>query len=175
MNKLVKQLVLAALVAGLTLTSAQARTPNALADLVGARASSGERALGSRGYEFDHSHGLTAFWWNGRMCVSVVTSNGRYKSIDRVSADHCALNGSGSGGGSGGGGGSDYANLAGKNSIRAIDAMAALGFVNVDSMNMGNTQYAIYYRRSTRECVQMTMANVRVVDIREIYTHPRCR
>lgn len=49
-------------------------------DLNGARASSGESALQSRGFELSTRRGLTAFWNHApsQTCLRVVTSNGRY-------------------------------------------------------------------------------------------------
>ena len=84
-----------------------ARPPADLADFVGARAGQAEMGIQNLGYVFDHSHGLTSFWWNGRVCVSIVTSQGRYQSIDRVSRDHCVSQPSAGGGSSAGSGPQD--------------------------------------------------------------------
>lgn len=65
--------------------------------------------------------------------------------------------------------------LQGTNSIRAIDEMSGRGFTNVDSFSSGNTQYGIYFNRSTRQCAQLTFADGRVYDAREIGSHPKCR
>jgi hypothetical protein len=65
--------------------------------------------------------------------------------------------------------------LTGSDSIRAIDTITGRGFTNVDAFTSGNTQYGIYYNRSTRQCVQATYADGRVYDIRDIDTHPKCR
>lgn len=67
-----------------------------------------------------------------------------------------------------------FNDLNGKNSIAAIDAMGERGFSNVDSMTMGNTQYGIYYNRATHQCVQLTMADGRVVSANDIGHHPNC-
>jgi hypothetical protein len=56
-----------------------------------------------------------------------------------------------------------------------IDAIMSRGFRNVDSINSGNTVYGIYYNPTTRQCVQMTLADRIVYDIRDIQTHPKCR
>lgn len=79
------------------------------------------------------------------------------------------------GGASGGGSGNGLAGITGMNSIAAIDAMSSRGFTNVDSFSSGNTQYGIYYNRSTRVCAQLTMADTKVTDARDIRTHPKCR
>ncbi len=59
--------------------------------------------------------------------------------------------------------------------IDAIDELQARGFQSVDSFTTGNTLYGIYYYRPTRLCVQTTSADNRIVDIRDIKTHPKCR
>ena len=76
-----KLLTLAA--AALALTAASAQAPNDLSDLIGARATGGETAMRSRGY--DYVRGETGddrvwtYWWNDRrrMCVTISTVNGR--------------------------------------------------------------------------------------------------
>lgn len=65
--------------------------------------------------------------------------------------------------------------IAGMGSIDAIDAMSNRGFANVDSLESGNTQYGIFYNRATRTCAQLTMADGKVLDARDIKTHPKCR
>ena len=85
--------------------------------------------------------------------------------------------GAGMGPGMGGGmaGGNGLGGLNGMNSIRAIDVMTERGFRNVDDISSGNTQYGIFYNPRTRVCAQLTMANTRVVDARDIRQHPKCR
>ena len=74
---------------------ASADIPGDLEDLIGARASSGERALQQRGYvltDYGRSEGMTwNYWWNAsrRACVGVATSNGRYERIASVSSHDC--------------------------------------------------------------------------------------
>lgn len=79
------------------------------------------------------------------------------------------------GGGGGGGSGGGLNGIAGMNSVNAIDAMTGRGFRDVDSFTTGNTQYGIFYNPRTRVCAQLTMADGRVVDARDIHTHPKCR
>ena len=73
-----------------TPTPPPATTPG-VADLVDARASSGETAMQSRGYTVARQAGLTAFWWNDgvRSCVRTVTANGRYSVVEPVAAANC--------------------------------------------------------------------------------------
>jgi len=68
-----------------------------------------------------------------------------------------------------------FKDLAGKNSIGALDSMTARGFRSVDAFETGNTQYGIYYHAGARLCVQLTMANGKVVSADDIKTHPKCR
>jgi hypothetical protein len=67
---------------------------NDLNDLVGMRASGGERELGDRGYKFVNSQKgrdrIWSNWWSlsERKCVTVVTMDGRYDSVtDTLPAD----------------------------------------------------------------------------------------
>ena len=68
-----------------------------------------------------------------------------------------------------------FGDLAGRDSIRAIDAMNERGFRDVDSFSSGSTQYGIFWKADSRQCVQMTMADGRVVDVRDIGRNPNCR
>lgn len=61
--------------------------PRDLDDLVGARASSGERELEDRGYRHRKTtkigNSSIAYWWNSRRghCIAATTKDGRYSSI----------------------------------------------------------------------------------------------
>jgi hypothetical protein len=100
--------LLASILAGATLLAGQAVaqvTPSDVRDLVGARGSSGESELASRGYV--NVGGQTGddrkwtYWWNDRrgVCLSVATVNGRYDSIVSTPAPDCQRGGNASGGG----------------------------------------------------------------------------
>jgi len=67
-----------------------------------------------------------------------------------------------------------YKDLAGRNSIAAIDTMAERGFKDVDSIESGNTQYGIFYHPHSHLCVQLTMADGKVVSADDIHSHPKC-
>ncbi|OEO25885.1 hypothetical protein AX279_10700 [Pseudomonas sp. J237] len=67
-----------------------------------------------------------------------------------------------------------YKDLAGNDSISALDTMTERGFKNVDSFETGNTQYGIYYNSSAKLCVQLTMADGKVVSADDIQTHAKC-
>jgi hypothetical protein len=61
---------------------------------------------------------------------------------------------------------------------RAAGGMSELerrGFTQVDKFATGNTRYSIQWKRDTRQCVQVTIADGRFYDIRDIGTHPNCR
>lgn len=85
-----------------------------LQDLVGARASSGEGELESRGYRsalsFKDGHSSFVNWRKGSHCVSVRTTNGHFDSIIDVGTDDCDDR-SKQGGSHAGGGGRGAADL----------------------------------------------------------------
>lgn len=70
---------------------AQRIVPGDLADLVGARGSSGETQLSARGYASARIQGMTQYWWHAasRSCVRVVSADGRYASILAASDAVC--------------------------------------------------------------------------------------
>lgn len=68
-----------------------ASPPSDVADLVGARGSSGEMGLANRGYSnVTMSHGVQ-YWWNAerKSCIGIKVAEGRYKSITSAAASHC--------------------------------------------------------------------------------------
>ncbi|MGB4335290.1 MAG: hypothetical protein WBJ41_10665 [Chromatiaceae bacterium] len=81
--------------------TATAGTPSDLDGLVGARGSSGEQELGSRGYSYvTMTHG-TQYWWNAerKACVGIKVSQGRYKTVSSAPASQCGQKAASSGGG----------------------------------------------------------------------------
>lgn len=81
----------AAMVLLLGSASVSAGAASDVADLVGARGSSGEMELDRRGYtNVTMRHGVQ-YWWNAerRACVGVKVSEGRYQSITAADASHC--------------------------------------------------------------------------------------
>lgn len=76
---------------GASTTAAVVGVPTDIADLVGARGSSGEMQLMARGYTLARTAGLTAYWWNAGtgVCAQVVTGDGRYQSVDAASRNDC--------------------------------------------------------------------------------------
>lgn len=49
------------------------------------------------------------------------------------------------------------------------------GFRQVDNFTSGNTRYSIQWNDDTRQCVQVTIADGRFYDIRDIGSNPNCR
>lgn len=63
------------------------------------------------------------------------------------------------------------------NGARAAGAMSELerrGFRQVDNFTSGNTRYSIQWNARTRQCLQATIADGRIYDIRDIGSHPNC-
>lgn len=93
MRKLVPGLAITALL--LASTPSLAETPRDVRDLVDARGSSGEQQMLARGYVNtggSKSHtGSYTYWWNAKAqeCVTVLTSDGRYKAITTSPAVDC--------------------------------------------------------------------------------------
>ena len=61
---------------------------------------------------------------------------------------------------------------------RAAGGMTQLerrGFRQVDNFTSGNTRYSIQWRAQSRQCVQVTIADGRFYDLRDIGQHPKCR
>ncbi|MCJ2178583.1 hypothetical protein [Novosphingobium album (ex Hu et al. 2023)] len=81
----------------------------------------------------------------------------------------------GAGPSAGAGNAGNIAGIRGMDAVAAFDELRARGFRNVDSFSSGNTLYGIYYFQRTQLCVQTTSTNSRIVDIRDIRTHPKCR
>lgn len=61
---------------------------------------------------------------------------------------------------------------------RAAGGMSELerrGFTQVDNFTSGNTRYSIQWKRDSRQCVQVTIADGHFYDLRDIGQHPNCR
>jgi hypothetical protein len=59
--------------------------------------------------------------------------------------------------------------------VQALGAMASRGYRNVGTSVAGGAIAGIYFNPETRQCVQLTSVNGRVVDARDIGTDRRCR
>ncbi|MGP1283328.1 MAG: hypothetical protein ACTS1X_10165 [Parasphingopyxis sp.] len=67
------------------------------------------------------------------------------------------------------------ADLQGRRDSRADSALRDRGFREVDSVRSGSTAYSYWFNRDTRQCLQMTVADRRVYDIRDVGRNPSCR
>jgi hypothetical protein len=70
---------------------------------------------------------------------------------------------------------SEFADLNGRNKRNAHQALRDWGFDRVDTMESGSTEYTIWYKRRTGQCVQIAEADGRALDVRGIGRHPACR
>lgn len=94
-----------------------AQTPDRLSDLVGARAGQAENELTRRGYEAtgrseDFGDGRLTYWRRDNECVSIMTRDGRYQSINQAGRSEC-------------GGGSSHDNTGAAVAAVAIVGLAA--------------------------------------------------
>lgn len=69
----------------------------------------------------------------------------------------------------------DVSDLTGARASSADDELRRRGLTSVDGFGSGDTLYGIWYSRETRQCIQVTVSDGRVYDIRDIGTHPACR
>lgn len=67
-----------------------------------------------------------------------------------------------------------YNDLQGARAAGATEELGRRGFRQVDNFTSGNTRYGIYSRRESNQCLQVTFADGRIYDIRDIGQHPRC-
>lgn len=70
-------------------STASAQTPPRLSDMVGARAGQAEGELQRRGYQATNrsevvGDGRMTYWRRGDECVSIMTRDGRYDSINQA-------------------------------------------------------------------------------------------
>jgi hypothetical protein len=153
----------------------RAATPGDLADLVGARGSSGEQEMESRGYEYvTMTHG-TQYWWNAgsKSCVGIKVAQGRYKSVSSAGAERCGQH-------AGGASPShqakvDYSDLYNGSDMHAERELEKRGFVAVDgSQSSSGFSNLWLFNRKTGQCVQLETAEGKVMTINEV-THPKCR
>lgn len=87
-------LIKTAMVACMAATPVLAQTPSRLSDLVGARAGQAEGELQRRGYQATDrgesmGDGRLSYWRRGDECVSIMTRDGRYESINQAGRDEC--------------------------------------------------------------------------------------
>jgi hypothetical protein len=165
----------AALTLTLSAVAVRAGTPSELSDLVGARGSSGEQEMESRGYKYvTMAHG-TQYWWNAgsRSCVGIRVADGRYESVASAGAEHCGQH-------AGGAGASqqaqvDYSDLYNGSDMHAQRELEKRGFVAVDgSQSASGFSNLWLFNARTGQCVQLETSGGKVMTINEV-THPKCR
>lgn len=157
---------------GFIASAAIAHTPSDLVSLIGMKGAYIDTEMGKHGYTFSHAKGAQ-YWWNGdqHVCIAISVSQGRVAAINSVPSVQCGHSAPAT---HAPGHASGLAGIKGMNSIAAIDAMSERGFTNVDSFELGSTQYGIYFNRGSGICAQLTMADGKVLDASDIHTHPKC-
>ncbi|MBN7756698.1 hypothetical protein JYP46_07725 [Nitratireductor aquimarinus] len=127
-------------------------------DLVGARGAGGEMQLMARGYTLSRTQGLTAYWWNAASgnCVRVVTSDGRYQSVDPVGPAECGQ-ASMAASAPAGGPPADIADLVGARGAGGETQLMARGYTL--ARTQGLTAY--WWKASTGTCARVVTADGR--------------
>lgn len=156
MNRVLAMLGFAVVAAIGFASGASAQTASGLGDLIGARGSSAESALQSRGYEFARNLGSAALWWNARTktCVSVAVHEGRVESIQQGSASDCGKSESH-------GGGSSLDDLVGARGSSAESELQARGYEF--AKHLGSA--ALWWNPRTKSCVSVAVDEGRVQSI----------
>ena len=130
---LVGMIVCAAIVAQPAQAAAD-QAPVSVRDLVGARGSSGETALETRGFSYigggTRDDRKIAYWWNAntRECIRVATFDGRYETITAAPKSDCNQKG----------GSNDAA------AVAAVGAMALLGAIALTHKSHDHDKYSHY-------------------------------
>jgi len=139
-----------------------------LQDLVGARASSGESQLESRGYRntlgFKDGHSSYTNWRKGSHCVSVRTTNGRYESIVDVGTTDCEDRSKqgGSQAGGGGLGAAELQDLVGARGAGGETELQRRGYNHVAGTKWSNGWHCVSVRTADghyKSIVDTPMAN----------------
>jgi len=68
-----------------------------------------------------------------------------------------------------------FTDLRGARAAGADSTLSQRGFRNVDGFKSGTTAYTIWFRGSSRQCIQMAVADGRVSSVVDIRSHPKCR
>jgi hypothetical protein len=69
----------------------------------------------------------------------------------------------------------EFADLQDARAAGGMDELQRRGFRQVDNFTSGNTRYSIQWQPATRQCVQVTIADGRFYDLRDIGQNPNCR
>ncbi len=157
-------MILAVLTA--TAFSVQAQTPRNLDDLVGARASSGERELEDRGY---HHHktmkikdSAIGYWWNSRrgQCIAATTKDGRFSSIAEQPESMCGKDGHASNNdydrGHHGGRGGDIDDLVGMRARSGERELEDRGYHHRNTVKVKGNSIAYWWNPRKQRCIAAT-------------------
>lgn len=68
-----------------------------------------------------------------------------------------------------------YNDVVGMRGPRAREVLAERGFTRVSRFGDDNTRYSVMWRAESRQCIQLTIADGRAYDVRDIGYHPDCR
>lgn len=68
-----------------------------------------------------------------------------------------------------------FKDLEGARAAGGMDELERRGFTQVDNFTSGNARYSIQWRKASRQCLQVIIADGHFEDIRDIQTHPNCR
>lgn len=253
MLKAFKTAVAAGTSLSMTVTPVLARSANTLADLVGARGSSGESQLQARGFAYakDGPAGDTkvGYWWHAgdKNCVRVETYDGRYTSITDAKDSDCGHGGPSTGAvvagvagvaliaallasksskdakkdynyqqqqdydrgysdgyyayaynaygdanaygagyragqeqrnngnGNPGYGQQGYRDLIGARAAGASDELDRRGYNQLNNYASNGIRYSTRWRAQSRECIQVSVRNGRISDIRNVAASRYCR
>lgn len=143
--------------------------------IIGQGSDPATRTLRDRGFEFEDDHSdrynnRHTYWWNdrGNNCVHVVSYNRVVTRVEDASDGECGK-GREETANTG-----EFSDLVGIRSSSGMEQLARRGFVQVDNFTAGNTRYSVQYRLQSRQCIQVTQADGRFVDVRDIGSHPKC-
>lgn len=145
------------------------QTPSDVSDLVGARAAGGETELQKRGYSFvktqkgdDRSW---SNWWNSKskVCLSVVTFDGRYDSIVSSPPPDCNQSGE-----------IDVSDLVDARAAGGETELQKRGFRLVDSSKGKTSSNTYWFNDETRQCILVTTSTGRYSKITPT-TNKKCQ
>ena len=148
-----------------TVSATAQDTPRDVRDLVGARASSGESALESRGYKFikttEGEDRKWSNWWKAstKTCITVATVNGRYDTIVNSTPEDCKTGSTENSGASAGG--NDYSDLIGARAAGGESELESRGYKFIKTTEGTDRKWANWWKASTRTCLTVATVNGR--------------
>lgn len=116
--------------------------------------------------------------YGGGRCEEYGAGRFNLQYNDEASFIEVTRSSTGSGGGLGGWLGSilrvNVSDLVGSRSIDGDTQMRNRGFKNVDTIREPRTLYTIWWRATSRQCVQVAVANGRYDSVTSLNSHPKC-